>query len=105
MKRSVLRLAAERDVKNGFLHYFEQAGKVVAGRFLYAIDSAIRHIEQFPGSGSTRFSELLDVPELRSWILKNFPFTLFYIERDDHVDVIRLLHQHTDMPVQLHDEI
>jgi plasmid stabilization system protein ParE len=30
-----------------------------------------------------------------------YPYILFYIERDDYLDAIRLLHQHSDIPAQL----
>jgi hypothetical protein len=33
-----------------------------------------------------------------------FPYTLFYFERDDHLDVVRLLHQRQDIPMLLSDE-
>ncbi len=81
MKQSVLRLAAENDIETAFIHYFHDASKIVAARF----------------------AELLDSHDLRSWILTGFPYTLFYVERENHVDIIRLLHQHSDIPIQLQD--
>jgi len=105
MKRSVLRFAAEHDIDSAFSHYVHDASKIVASRFIESVDNAINHIQHHPASGSARFGVLLNSPDLRSWILTGFPYTLFYIERENHVDIIRLLHQHADIPVLLQDAI
>lgn len=101
MRLLVLRQAAERDIESGFTHYIEQANVDVATAFVEAVDVALHHITHFPGTGSPRYGELFDTPGLRSWLLSRFPFVLFYVEREDHLDVIRLLHQHADIPAQL----
>jgi toxin ParE1/3/4 len=104
MKSAVLRQRAEDDIENAFVHYLDQAGNRVATQYIEAIDIAIHHLEQFPKTGSPRYGELFNTPGLRSWLLNRFPYTLFYIERDDHLDVIRLLHQHSDIPEQLQED-
>lgn len=101
MKRVVLRLAAERDIESGLDYYLGSAGAAVARRFVGAVDTAFLHISEFPATGSPRFGTLLDIPGLRSWPLDKFPYVLFYVERDSHLDVIRVLHQHSDIPPQL----
>lgn len=105
MKQSVLRQAAEHDIEDGFTHYLNNASNKVATKFIDAIDTALRHIEQYPRTGSPRYGELFNTPGLRSWLVDRFPYTLFYVERDDHLDVIRLLHQHSDIPEQLQNNI
>lgn len=100
MKPVRLRQSAERDLLHAFAHYLDEAPHVAAA-FVDAVVEARRYIEDNPGSGSPRYSELLDAPGLRFWLLNRFPYVLFYVERDDHLDVIRLLHQHADIPAKL----
>lgn len=105
MKKPVLRQIAEQDIENGFNHYLQDASAEVATSFIGAVDTGLQYIEHHPGAGSPRYGELLDTPGLRSWLVSRFPYILFYIERDAHLDVIRLLHQHSDIPAQLRTDI
>jgi toxin ParE1/3/4 len=66
-----------------------------------AVDTALSHIAEFPSTGSPRYGELFNTPGLRFWLVSKFPYALFYIERDNYLDVIRVLHQHFDIPAQL----
>jgi toxin ParE1/3/4 len=97
----VLREAAECDIEGGFDHYLAAAGSEVATAFVLAVDAALAHIAEFPGTGSPRYGELLDTPGLRFWLVSKFPYVLFYVERENHLDIIRVLHQHSDIPGQL----
>jgi toxin ParE1/3/4 len=98
----VLREEADFDIERGFNDYMNTAGAEVATRFVMAIDVALAHITEFPGTGSPRYAELLDFPGLRFWLTAKFPFAVFYVEHDHHLDVIRVLHQHSDIPAQMH---
>lgn len=104
MKSHVLRQAVERDIEKGFTHYLEQANPELATAFIEAVEAALDHITRFPSTGSPRYGELLDTPGLRSWLLTRFPFIMLYVERDDHLDVLRLLHQHADIPAHLQSD-
>lgn len=97
----VLREAAERDIEGGFDHYLAAAGGEVATAFVLAVDTALAHIAEFPGTGSPRYGELFDTPGLRFWLVSKFPHVIFYVERENHFDVIRVLHQYSDIPAQL----
>ena len=44
------------------------------------------------------------MPGLRMWSLKRYPYLVFYVEQDDHIDVWRVLNSHRDIPVWLRDE-
>jgi toxin ParE1/3/4 len=101
----VLREAAERDIEGSFDHYMDAAGSEIATAFVLAVDAALAHIAEFPGTGSPRYGKLFDTPGLRFWLVSKFPYVLFYIERDYHVDVIRVLHQHSDIPTQLQFDV
>ena len=39
-----------------------------------------------------------DLPGLRFWRLKQYPYLVFYLERSDHIDVWRVLHGKRDVP-------
>lgn len=58
---------------------------------------ALQQIEQEPGIGSPRHGRLAEIPDLRSWRIAGFPLIWFYFERDDHLDVVRLLGERQDM--------
>lgn len=43
----------------------------------------------------------LNIPGLRFWPLTRFPYLVFYVERDDHIDIWRVLHEQRDIPAWL----
>ncbi len=45
----------------------------------------------------------LDLPGLRCWPVKRYPYLVFYVERDDHIDVWRVLHGQRDIPAWLRE--
>lgn len=100
-KPVVLRELASRDVEAAAEFYRAEAGEAVALRFIDALQSAIAAVGRHPGAGSPRYGQELDLPGLRSRLLRRFPYVLFYVERDDHVDVWRLLHAQRDIPAWL----
>lgn len=103
MKPHILRLAAERDIERAFAFYLGDASTDAALGFVHEINVALSHIEQHPGTGSPRYGEWCDAPGLRLWLLTRYPYAVAYVERDTHVDVLRVLHQHADIPAQLSD--
>lgn len=105
MKPPLLRQVAERDIENGFAHYLQEASIEIAQAFVGGVDAALHHIEQHPGTGSPRYGELFNTPGLRSWLVSRFPYMLFYVEHDKYLDVIRVLHQQSDIPIQLQSDL
>jgi toxin ParE1/3/4 len=97
-KPVVPRARARRDVEETLAHYAEAAGDKVALAFVDALEAAYRHIARHGASGSPRYAHELDLPGLRCWRLRRFPHLIFYVERDDHIDVWRVLHAHRDVP-------
>lgn len=100
-KRVVLRERADRDVDEAVEHYLRQAGEKIALGFVDALERACAHIARHPATGSSRHAHELNLPGLRAWPLKRYPYQLFYVERDDHVDVWRLLRTERDIPAWL----
>ncbi len=71
--------------------------------FVDALEQAYAHLSRRPATGSPRYAHELNLPDLRFWRLTRFPHLIFYVERDDHVDVWRVLHGHRDMPAWLRE--
>lgn len=99
--RVVLRDLAQRDIETAVDWYRDNAGVDSALAFVEALDLALGHIARHPGTGSPRYATELDLPGLRFWRVSGFPHLVFYVVRDGHVDVWRLLHAQRDIPARL----
>lgn len=100
-KPVIPRERAERDIDEVIAHFLEEGSEQAALRFIDALERAYSHLGRHPGSGSPRMAEELDIPGLRTWPMGRFPYLVFYLERDDHVDVWRVLHGRRDLPAWL----
>ena len=98
-----LRPQAEADLIERTRYYRSEAGQETAERFFDTAVGALQTIENTPGIGSVRLGEMCGVPGLRSFRITGFPCGWFYFERDDHVDVVRLLSYAQDLPNLLAD--
>ena len=92
---------ALRDIDDAIDHYLSEAGVEVAQRFVDAVEAAFDLIGRQPVIGSPRYAHELQIPELRSWALSDFPHLLIYVVADDGVDVLRVLHGARDIPATL----
>ena len=97
-RRVVLREHARRGIEAAVDSYRDEAGEATALRFVIALETALEHAGGYPSSGSARYSVELGLPALRCWQVEGFPYLVFYVERDDHIDVWRVLHGHRDIP-------
>jgi len=104
-KPVVLRGLARRDIEEAVTHYLSEASASVALAFVDALEAASRHIGEHPASGSQRYARELDLPGMRSWVVRGFPYLIFYIEREAHVDVWRILHAARDIPAWLREPL
>lgn len=95
---------ARMDIENAIDYYLVEAPHMV-DHFVDALEKAVAHIQQSPGTGSPRYALELTLPGLRFWTLNKFPFSLFYTEQEDHVWVIRLVHMSRDIPASLQTDI
>ncbi|MCC6610393.1 MAG: type II toxin-antitoxin system RelE/ParE family toxin [Burkholderiales bacterium] len=98
IKPAVLRERAGRDVQEAIDYYLGEGAPQAASGFVDALEQALQHIEHHAATGSPRYAHELDLPGLRCWQLKGYPYLVFYVERDDHVDVWRVLHASCDIP-------
>jgi len=94
---------AREDVDLAVEYYADEAGADVVFSFIDALEQAYTFIGEMPGAGSPRWSHELNLPRLRSIGLKGFPWLIFYLEFETHVDVWRVLHAKRDMPTWLID--
>lgn len=60
-----------------------------------------RQVAEFPALGSARYAAALGLPNLRHRQLRRFRYLVFYAERDDRIDIVRVLHAERDIPVFL----
>ncbi len=100
-----LRPAARRDVAIAARWYGENAGEAVALRFVEAVRiMGLAHVGDHPASGSTRHGVASGIPEMRSWLLRGFPYLIFYHDHGQWLDVWRVLHASRDLPAWLATE-
>jgi toxin ParE1/3/4 len=94
------RRLADRDVADAIDYYLTES-PTVALRFVDTLEQALSHIQKHPATGSPRYAHELDIPGLRCWPLKRFPYLVFYSERSDAIEVWRVLHGRRDIPAWL----
>ena len=97
MKPAILRPQARRDRQLELRYYRKEAGSKVAVRLVAATNAALDQIELDPGIGSPLLGAVLGIPDLRTWRVTKFPLLWFYFERDDHLDVVRLVGERQDI--------
>lgn len=96
-----LRSLASTDIDEAVAYYRGEAGTQVALDFVDALEAAISHLLRHPLTGSLQFSYELEIPELRSWPLENFPYIVFYLPDADRLDIWRVLHARRNIPAYL----
>lgn len=100
----VLRETAVQDVDQAVAYLLQEATPSVAEDFVDALEAALAHISSHPQTGSPRFAHALDLPGLRAWTLNRFPYTVFFCECHDRIDVWRVLHQRRDFAAWLNED-
>jgi toxin ParE1/3/4 len=101
VKPVVSRKRACRDVGNAIDYYLNEASAKVALAFIDALGQAYVHLGRHPAAGSPRYAHELNLPDLRAWQVKGYPYVVFYVERERHVEVWRVLHGERDIPAWL----
>ncbi|MBC7163815.1 MAG: type II toxin-antitoxin system RelE/ParE family toxin [Roseovarius sp.] len=97
-KPVVPRDKARQDIDDAIEYYLKEAGDDVALRFIGALERAFALVSAQPLSGSLRYAYELNLPGLRVWQLREFPWLVFYLEAAEHIDVWRVLHGKRDIP-------
>ncbi len=102
-KPLVLRQRAVRDIDEAVAWYLKEGAAEAALGFIAAVEQACARISQSPAAGSPRYAHELNLPGLRCWPLARYPYLVFYLERDTHVDAWRVLAAQRDIPAWLQD--
>ncbi len=95
---AVLRSLAALDVEGALAHLKAESGASVAIAFIDAFEAAVNQICRTPNTGTLRFAYDLGIPDLRAQPLRRFPYLVFYVAHDSHVDIWRVLHTRRDIP-------
>ncbi|KNH00578.1 hypothetical protein BRCH_01178c [Candidatus Burkholderia brachyanthoides] len=96
---------AQQDVENEVTYYLVDKGsgsEQAALGFIAEIEKLYERLAKHPHVvGSPRYAYELDIPGLRSWPLERYPHLIFYIERETHVGIWRVLNGMRDIPAWL----
>ena len=104
MKRAVvIHERAQADVEAALAFYDREAPHVTSA-FIDSLEAAVAFIQRTPGAASPRFAHELDWPGLRSVELKGFPWSVFILEQERELAVLRVLHHARDLALLLEPE-
>lgn len=105
MKRKpvIPRELAVSDIEEAVDSYIGESTEDVALAFVGSLEDAFGHIARHPESGSPRFAHELQIPGMRYWPVKGFPYLVFYQDLEIHVDLWRVLHAERDIPAWLRE--
>lgn len=104
MKPAVLRPQAWRDQHGEVRYYRKEDGTRLAAKVAKATNEALDQVELEPGMGSPRLGKLLGIAGLRTWRVGKLPLLWCYFERQDHLDVVRLLGERQNIAAILGDQ-
>lgn len=106
-KAVVPREQANRDVDEAVAYYLGEGAAQAALGFIDALEKTYTDIARHAGTGSPRYAHELNLPGLRVWPLRHYPYLVFYVEYPDHIDIWRVLHGQRDIPswMQAPDDI
>ncbi len=79
-------------------YYLREKSEAAALGFIDALEHAYTHISRHPATGSPRHAQDLNLPGVRFWPLTRYPRLVFYVERTDHIDALRVPHGQRDIP-------
>jgi len=99
-KPVIRRAAADEDIGKA-VDYYAAESIATADRFIDELKRIVGMIGKTPRIGSPRYSHALNIAGLRFQKMGRFPYLVFYVESEEYIDILRVLHEHRDMPSQL----
>ena len=102
-KPVALRERARRDVDEAADYYVEKAGPAVAEAFIDAMEDVFRQVGERPAAGSSRYAHEPDIPGLRFRPAGKFPYLVLYVERDNSIEIWRVLHGARHIPERMRE--
>jgi toxin ParE1/3/4 len=91
------RVRAVEDVERATDYLLAEAGSDTARQFVDAVGRQVASLARRPRHGSPRLAVELDLPGLRTWPVKSFPYVIFYVEQESEISVWRVLHTRRDL--------
>ena len=73
----------------------------VAIRFLNDFDVALGRLREFPRIGTRWPSDNPELQGLRRLQMRTFPVSIFYLDMEPYVEIVRVLHGSRDLPALL----
>lgn len=98
IKAVIPRVLANRDIEEIIEYYLAEQAERAALGFIDALEKAYVCLSSHPASGISRYAHELGIPGLLCWSLRRYPYLVFYTEREDHIDIWRVLHGRCDIP-------
>jgi toxin ParE1/3/4 len=103
-RRIIIRPRASVDIDEQFA-YIAANNFDAALRFFDAARQTFSQLAQMPGLGSLYNIENPRLVGLRRWAVRGFDkHLIFYVERDEYIEIVRLLHAARDLPEVLAEE-
>jgi toxin ParE1/3/4 len=103
VKPVVPRDRANRDIDDAVAYDLKERAEEAALGLVDALEDAYLLLGRYPAVGASHYAHELGIPGLRSWSLPRFPYVVFYLERQDHIDVWRVLHARRDIPALMQE--
>lgn len=103
VKPVVPRDRATGDVDDAVAYYLKEHAEQAALGLVDALEDAYALLSRHPAIGTSRYAHELDIPGLRSWSLPRFPYVVFYLEQEDHIDIWRVLQSRRDIPAWMQE--
>ena len=103
-KPVMLSAQARQELRQITAWYRKEGGTSLAQRWAAAVEGALTRISAHPKAGATRYAMPLRLDELRFVPMAGFPYLLFYIEHERHIDLGRVLHAQRDIPAWMGKE-
>ena len=97
-KPLIPREQANRDIDEALAYYLNEGTEAAALGFIDFLEQAYLHIARHPATGSLHYAHELNLPSLRFWPLKRYPYLVFFVEHPTHIDIWRVLHGKRDIP-------
>jgi toxin ParE1/3/4 len=101
LKPIIRRPKAAEDVE-GHAMYIADGSIDAATKFLERAEQTLKGLSLFPASGAPFPSRHPELAGVRTKLVKDFPnHVVFYIERDDAIEIIRVLRGGQDVSIEL----
>jgi plasmid stabilization system protein ParE len=101
MKQITRRIKAVEDVESHAM-YIADGSIDAALRFLERAEQTIKGLTLFPESGAPFATSVPDLAGMRTKLIKGFPnHVVFYIEREETIEVVRVMRGGQNMDVEV----